>query len=446
MHGPRILILSTHGYFLRDQLFDNLPLTKEGRRAWDAVNFNRMLGTGSRGFPFVPEPLLRCGLALAGANNHYKSHDANDGILTGLEILGTDLRGTDLVVLEACESGVGAVRDGEGTAGLHQAFQLAGARVVVASVWAIPVLPSNRIMAAFITNLSQRQSIASSLRNAQLASIEKLRAATGVAHPARWAGFTVTGECRWDANDALAAPAAATSVPAKPVLPPPDPHAAGNTALRLLQYDEAAIAYTEEIRLSPKHGYAFYGRGLANAAMGNFDQAIADHCKAVELLPEFGLAYWQRGESYLQSQQVDKALSDYNAAIRLVRTRRMCDCPEPGLFARKRTSSRHCLTASRCWRLDPKSVKAYELRSDVHERQGQYAKSIADNTEIIRLTPTLANGYVSRSFDYLKVKENDKALDDCNRAVELAPRNPNAYLMRAEATAQKGKPRGPTPT
>ncbi len=437
LHGPRMLILSTHGYFLPDQLFDNLPLTKEGRRAWDAVNFNRRFGSGSKAFPFVPEPLLRCGLALAGANNHYKAHDANDGILTGLEILGADLRGTDLVVLDACESGVGAVRDGEGTVGLHQAFQLAGARAVVASMWVIPVLPANRIMAAFVTNLSQRQSIASSLRNAQLASIEKLRAATGVAHPARWAGFTVTGDCRWDAGDALTASATTAAVAKSAV--PPDPYAAAAEALRLSQYDEAAIAYTEAIRLSPKHGLAFYGRGLANAAMWNFDRAIADHSRAIELRPDFGLAYWQRGESYLQGKQVEKALSDFNAAIRLVPKSPTIRLARARAFRQKKDYDQALTDCEQALQLEPNSIKALELRSDLHQRQGQYAKSIADNTEIIRIAPASVSGYLGRAFDYLKLHEFDKALDDCNQAAQLNPQNSEIYWMRAEVYRAKGE-------
>lgn len=171
-HSPYILHIATHGFFPPDQRHD--PNT-------DVVNADSLIPPksthGGRLDRFleqhVENPLLRSGLALAGANTWNRggllAPEAEDGILTAEDVSGLDLLKTELVVLSACETGLGKVHVGEGVFGLRRAFVLAGARTLVMSLWKVTDQQTRELMEHFYHGILAGQPCVDALRKAQLA-------------------------------------------------------------------------------------------------------------------------------------------------------------------------------------------------------------------------------------------------------------------------------------
>jgi CHAT domain-containing protein/Tfp pilus assembly protein PilF len=203
----RYVHVAAHGFFAGTEIVSATAPVK--RRQFD------LFGNGDvRGF----HPSLLSGIVLAGANRiptPGENPGEDDGILTAMEVETIDLARTELVVLSACETGLGKTAGGEGILGLQRAFQVAGAGSVVASLWSVDDDATRLLMTRFYDNLwTRKMPRAEALREAQLFLLREaprqgllrgvprldapqpLPAADRRTSPFYWAAFVLSGDWR----------------------------------------------------------------------------------------------------------------------------------------------------------------------------------------------------------------------------------------------------------
>lgn len=176
IHGPALLHIATHGFFLPR---DPTAAAERQARSDDVRQGNAV---------HRENLLLRSGLALAGAN--LRASGTEDGVLTALEAGMLDLDGTNMVVLSACETGLGESISGEGVYGLRRGFAIAGADSLLMSLWRVDDAATRDLMAGYYDTLARGGTRIESLRQVALS----LRHNQDTAHPYYWAGFILSGE------------------------------------------------------------------------------------------------------------------------------------------------------------------------------------------------------------------------------------------------------------
>lgn len=165
-----VLHIATHGYFLQDVEKSSWPLGVHADYAKDNV-------------------LLRSGLMLTGASVSDKTdaglENKSNGIITSYEAMNLDLKGTNLVVLSACETGLGEVKAGEGVYGLQRAFLVAGAEAIIMSLWKVDDGATQQLMNNFYNNWTKNGDKQKAFKQAQLELMTKYK------EPYYWGAFVM---------------------------------------------------------------------------------------------------------------------------------------------------------------------------------------------------------------------------------------------------------------
>jgi CHAT domain-containing protein len=173
--SPSVIHIATHGFFfpkLEKKVLEN-----------DLIH-------DTKNYALAENPLLRSGLLLANANYAWKygknPFEEDDGILTALEISSLDLKSTDLVILSACETGLGDIEGSEGVYGLQRAFKMAGVKTIIMSLWEVADAETSEFMNLFYTKWKKCNNVKLAFKTTQKEMMQKYRK-----QPDKWAAFVL---------------------------------------------------------------------------------------------------------------------------------------------------------------------------------------------------------------------------------------------------------------
>ena len=175
LKAPTILHIATHGYFKQDS-----ETAQNGALGISMENAQE-------------NPLLRSGLLMSGASATIKGTSSVDlssndnGIVTAYEVMNMNLDGTALIILSACETGLGEVKAGEGVYGLQRAFLVAGANALIMSLWKVDDAATQQLMTNFYTNWVKTGNKQKAFKQAQMQLMTKFK------EPYYWGAFVMMG-------------------------------------------------------------------------------------------------------------------------------------------------------------------------------------------------------------------------------------------------------------
>jgi CHAT domain-containing protein len=166
-----LLHIATHGFFYPEPVYIKNEEEKKNEISGTQLTFRGgTSGFGVWQFVMNKNPLMRSGLVFAGANkvwNQPFAGEGEDGVLTALEVSQLDLQKTQLVVLSACETGLGEIRGSEGVYGLQRAFKMAGVKFLIMSLWQVPDKETSEFMTLFYEKLLFTKDVRKSFNETQ---------------------------------------------------------------------------------------------------------------------------------------------------------------------------------------------------------------------------------------------------------------------------------------
>ena len=221
--------------------------------------------------------------------------------------------------------------------------------------------------------------------------------------------------------------------------------------------DQAMADLGKAINADPELAEAYLYRGLTYIKKNEPDKAIADYDKAIELNPKNEEAYYIRGVAYAGRKDIDRAFDDYNKAIELNPEYVQAYLNRGIINMAKGNPEQVIADMVKVIEINPKVPMAYYIKGAAYANENNMQQAISDYNEAIKIKPDYAEVYVDRALAYaykdkigqaktdpnspaayiniginkLNKADYDRAIADCNKAMEISPKYANAYITRA---------------
>ncbi|MFA5271754.1 MAG: tetratricopeptide repeat protein, partial [Candidatus Omnitrophota bacterium] len=222
------------------------------------------------------------------------------------------------------------------------------------------------------------------------------------------------------------------------------------------EFNHAISNLNEAIKINPAYVEAYLYRGLSYAGQGSPDKAIVDYTTAIKINPKNEEAYFVRGIAYAAVREIDKALADYNKAIELNPKYVQAYLNRALLNMAAGNNDQAIVDANKVMEINSTFAGSYYLRGLAYANKNSLEQAISDYTKAIEMSPQYAESYANRGLarayniiEKAKLDPNspiayvnigiahvdktnfDRAISDCNKAIELNPKYIEGYIMRA---------------
>lgn len=407
--GPRFLHVATHGFFLQDQ-----PQTVFG---------GRRIGQFEKPV-FVPgeNPLLRSGLVFAGVTKG-QSGAGEDGVLTALEASGLDLWGTKLVVLSACDTGVGQVANGDGVYGLRRALVLAGAESQLMTLWQVSDTATKDLIVDYYTRLQRGDGRADAIRSAQLSMLtgkemkanvqdrritgSSVAAVTNRSHPYYWASFIPIGDWR-SINDSKTTSLGElfrpqTTVPLTADISGDSPDRRRPVVKSRVSKERVAVTEKPPVKDNPKSFDAQMRAAAKSRQLGNLAEAASYLESAIALKPNDVSALTEMGNIKYDLGDFIGASSFYKRSLAIQPNNAM--------------------------------VRADLGNTYFNQPSPDYTSAIEEYRKALRISPKDERILHNLAVAALQKKSELTARDAINQLAEINPSHPNLTMLRSALTA-----------